>query len=67
MIALIIAWTVAFFTANRLQCLPISENWTSLSAARGTCINTSIMYLAQAWSDIFTDVVILSMPLPWVC
>ena len=25
-----------------------------------------MMYLAQAWSDVFTDVMILSMPLPWV-
>lgn len=67
MIGLASIWTIAFFAANLLQCLPISENWSSLGAAPGTCIRTTLMYLAQAWSDVFTDVVILSMPLPWVC
>ena len=66
MIGLTLTWTVAFFAANLLQCLPISENWSSLGAAPGTCIRTTMMYLAQAWSDVFTDVMILSMPLPWV-
>lgn len=67
MIALTVIWTIAFFTVNLLQCLPISENWSSLGAPPGTCIKTTMMYLAQAWSDVFTDVMILSMPLPWVC
>ena len=67
MIGLIITWTIAFFATNLLQCLPISENWTGLSATPGACIDTTMMYLAQAWSDIFTDVIILSMPIFWVC
>ena len=67
MIGLTITWTIAFFAANLLQCWPISENWTSLAATPGTCIQTTMMYLAQAWSDVFIDIVILSMPLPWVC
>ena len=67
MIGLIAIWTIAFFLANLLQCLPISENWVSLSPAPGTCIDALMMYQAEAWSDVFTDVMILSMPLPWVC
>ena len=67
MIGAVVTWTIAFFVANLLQCLPISEIWNSLDNAPGSCIDTSMMYLAQAWSDIFTDVVILSMPFPWVC
>ena len=66
MISLTVIWTFAFFVANLLQCLPISDNW-SLGLTPGSCIKTSTMYLAQAWSDVFTDVLILSMPLPWVC
>ena len=66
MIGLASIWTIAFFAANLLQCLPISENWSSLGAALGTCIKTTMMYLAQAWSDVFTDIMILLMPLPWV-
>ena len=65
MIGLTVAWTIAFFAANLLQCLPISDNW-SLGFTPGTCIRTGMMYLAQAWSDVFTDVLILLMPLPWV-
>ena len=71
MLGLNIMWTIAFFAANLLQCLPISLNWSSWGAAPGapggTCIRTTMMYLAQAWSDVFTDVAILAMPLPWVC
>ena len=66
MMSLVVAWTVAFFVANLLECLPISENW-NLEFTPNACIRTSMMYLAQAWSDVFTDVLILSMPLPWVC
>ena len=64
MIGLTIIWTIAFFAANLLQCLPISENWTIPTP--GACIKTTMMYMAQAWSDVFTDVLILAMPLPWV-
>ena len=68
MIGLITIWTIAFFLANVLQCLPISENWDGFSPPPGTCINVLIMfYQVEAWSDVFTDVMILSMPLPWVC
>lgn len=67
MIGLTAIWTFAFFTANLLQCLPISENWDRFGQTPGACIHTTMMYLAQAWSDVFTDVAILSMPLPWVC
>lgn len=66
LIGLTITWTIAFFFANLLQCLPISENWKNLSPAPGTCIDALMMYQAQAWSDIFTDLLILSIPLPWI-
>lgn len=55
MIVLVNAWTVVFFFTNFLQCYPISVNWTGWGAAVNSCINTNTMFLAQAWSDIFTD------------
>lgn len=64
MIVLVKAWTVIFFFTNLLQCYPISVNWTGWGAAVNSCIDTNTMFLAQAWSDIFTDVMILSLPLP---
>ena len=67
MIGLTTTWTIVFFLANLLQCTPISENWISWSVTPGSfCIQTSVMYIAQAWSDVLTDVMILAMPLPGV-
>ena len=65
MIGLIVMWTITFFAANLLQCIPISDNW-SPNLTPDSCIKSGMMYIAQAWSDIFTDVLILLMPLPWV-
>ena len=50
-----IGWTIAFFFANLLQCIPLSVNWTGFGSTADNCINTNQMYLAQAWSDVFTD------------
>ena len=55
MIAVTVAWTVAYFFANLLQCLPLSVNWNDIGYTPGACINTSQMYLSQAYSDIWTD------------
>ncbi|CAF9930843.1 hypothetical protein IMSHALPRED_008293 [Imshaugia aleurites] len=66
MVILVNVWTVAFFCTNLLQCIPISVNWTGWGAAVDSCINTNTMFLAQAWSDVVTDVMILSLPLPCI-
>ncbi|MCJ1420086.1 hypothetical protein MMC32_006443 [Xylographa parallela] len=66
MIVITIIWTVAFFFANLLQCIPIWINWTGEGVTAENCIDETTMYLAQAWSDVFTDVAILSIPLPLV-
>lgn len=55
MITVVITWTVAFFLTNMLQCFPIAVNWTGWGAAVNSCINTNVMFLAQAWSDMITD------------
>ena len=66
MISIICIWTVAFFFANLLQCYPIWLNWEYSGAAVALCINTNMMYLAQAWTDVLTDVMILSLPIPCI-
>ena len=66
MISIIGVWTTAFFFANLLQCYPISLNWEASGAQVVSCINTNMMYLAQAWTDVLTDVMILSLPVPCV-
>ena len=82
MIAVVLVWTVAFFFANLFQCWPLWIDWTNFGFTYDNCINTNMMYLAQAWSDVFTDskttlafrlsssdvktVIILTLPLPCV-
>ncbi|KAK0515805.1 hypothetical protein JMJ35_001839 [Cladonia borealis] len=64
MIGLMIGWTIAFFFANLFQCMPISENWTGYGGTVETCIKTVDMYLGQAYSDVISDALILSLPIP---
>ena len=66
MIGIVGIWTVAFFFSNLLQCYPIELNWESSGALTNSCILTNEMYLAQAWTDVFTDVMILSLPIPCI-
>lgn len=41
-------------------------NWTLYGAMNGVCVNTNALILAQAYSDVFTDIVILLLPLPCI-
>lgn len=66
MITIIGVWSVAFIFANLLQCYPISLNWEDSGASASSCIQTNTMYLAQAWTDVLTDVMILSLPIPCI-
>ena len=64
--AMVFTWTVGFFFANLFQCWPISVNWTGFGGDPWYCINSNIMLIAHAWTDVFTDVIILMMPLPCI-
>ncbi|KAL6721772.1 hypothetical protein ACLMJK_000877 [Lecanora helva] len=64
--ALVFIWTVGFFFANLLQCWPISINWTGFGQNPAYCIDNNTMLIAAAWSDMFTDVAILALPLPCI-
>lgn len=54
-VGIVSIWIVAFFFSNLLQCWPISVNWAEFGAPLGTCVDTTRMYLAEAYSDVFTD------------
>lgn len=68
MIGVVVVWTLGFFFANLFQCWPLWIDWTKFGFTYQNCINTNAMYLAQAWSDVLTDLIILTLPLPciWV-
>lgn len=67
MIGLTFVWTVAFFFSELLQCIPLSVNWTKSGNLPGQCLNVDMMMIAQAWSDVATNMVILALPIVKVC
>ncbi len=55
-IAIVCSWTIGFFFANLLECYPVSINWAVPGSQNyDSCIDTSMMMLAQYYSDTFTD------------
>ena len=66
MIGLTCIWMVGFFFSQLLQCIPISLNWTGWGYVPNHCIDVSSMILAEAWSDVVTNVIILVLPIPSV-
>ena len=55
-IAIVFVWTAGFSLSNIFQCWPISLNWATPGMQTwGSCIDLSMMNLALAYSDVFTD------------
>lgn len=55
---------IAIFLVVLLQCKPISFNWNT-SAPDGKCIQQGTFYVATAVLTIFTDLLVLALPL-WI-
>ena len=53
-IGIAIAWTIAFFFANLLQCVPITSNWEG-DGISYHCVDENVLYKAQGLLDILTD------------
>lgn len=67
MIAIVSAWSFSFFIATICECNPPSTVWSpNRKAFLTNCIKTVEMLLGFAWSDVFTDVLILALPIPMV-
>lgn len=66
MIGVVCIWVVGFFFSNLSQCTPVSVNWHGSGNLPSRCIDVQIITLAGAWSDVFTDVIILLLPIPSV-
>jgi hypothetical protein len=56
----------AYYTAAVLvtifECTPVSKSW--IKSQPGHCINTTSFFYANAAFNIFTDVVIMALPIP---
>ncbi len=55
---------VAIFFAVLFQCWPIAFNWDP-TVKGGHCVQQSILFTTQAALNIFTDLLILGLPL-WI-
>ena len=55
MITITFFWTIDFFFAFLFQCWPLWTNWTDFGATSENCIDTNMVYLAHAWSDVLTN------------
>lgn len=59
-----IALMVAIFLTVMFQCTPVSFNWTP-SIADGKCIKQGNFYLVTAALTLFTDILVLALPI-WI-
>lgn len=68
MIAIIGIWTISFVCAYLFAC---GSNfwalWSTLDVFVTRCANDNLIYKTMSISDVTTDIIILSIPLPIVC
>ena len=63
----IVLWSLSFFFAFAFQCgTDIVNWWTSPATIEAYCDNTSALIVAFSISDVVTDIMILTIPLPIV-
>ena len=64
MVLIGLVWTVSFFFANVFKCSPVNAEMVPDPPDTFSCIDESTMFLAQAYSDVVLDALILCLPLP---
>ncbi|KXH48458.1 hypothetical protein CSIM01_04837 [Colletotrichum simmondsii] len=63
-IAMVAAYTVIIVSLLLFHCQPIRTNWDPYTS--GTCLNSAVLYMAIAVSNIVSDVVLFIIPIPMV-
>lgn len=69
MIAVVAAWSIAFFLATVFQCAQNGDwglNWAPIGDFLTKCSDTLDMLTVFTVTDIVTDLIIISMPIPMV-
>lgn len=56
----VVGWWIAIVLVSIFQCKPIAKNW--MPALEGECINIYNFFAGNAGPNIFTDIVILCLP-----
>ncbi|KAF4629329.1 hypothetical protein G7Y89_g8815 [Cudoniella acicularis] len=63
-ISLTVLWALADILAVFLLCMPLSMNWDM--TGEGVCLNRTAMYYSLGAINIFTDITLLVLPLPYI-
>ncbi|KAI1308846.1 hypothetical protein F5Y03DRAFT_349424 [Xylaria venustula] len=67
LIAFIVAWSVSFLFITIFQCgLDWKLNWAPIATQLEKCVSVLSLLTAYSTLDLFTDFVILSMPVPMI-
>ena len=64
MLGIVTVWTISFFFASLLECLPITPLVEPFY--NNKCVNTIPLWYTGGISDILIDFMILTMPIPMV-
>ena len=65
--AIVLIWAVSFFIAQVFACRPVHIIYTgTIKEFLTQCIDTVAMLEAFAITDVLTDIMVLSLPLPMV-
>ena len=68
LIVMVICWTIAFFFATMFLCrTDFWAIWGSLADLLSHCADTSVVPVYFSATDVFTDILILILPLRSVC
>ncbi|OCT45585.1 integral membrane protein [Cladophialophora carrionii] len=65
MLAFVVLSGVVVLLCQLLQCLPVRFNWDK-SIRGAKCINVNALTYGHAGINIFQDVLILALPIPWI-
>ncbi|EXJ61019.1 hypothetical protein A1O7_05172 [Cladophialophora yegresii CBS 114405] len=65
MIAFVVLSGVVVLLCQMLQCLPVAFNWDK-SIRGAKCISINALTYGHAGINIFQDVLILALPIPWI-
>jgi hypothetical protein len=67
MIVIVILWTIAFFGVVIFQCgVRVDLLWSSGAIVKEQCAPGFNIAISNAGTDVFTDLVILLIPIYWV-
>lgn len=60
-------WTTAYFFATAFQCgSDITNFWGTTASTLYQCVNTEVLQVSYTVTDVFTDLVVLAIPIPFL-